>query len=277
MKKTILLLTLPLLIACQQNHDDQHLGYATVNFTLNGFAPILTRSSLAESDMTNLWLFDFVGDECVQSIHWSSTDPAFSSPSAPLSYGTHHICFVTSRGDDPAIDASTRVLSWSVPRDTFWGDVSLNVGASSTGSSVSVTLDRVATKLRILITDEVPASIVSVSATPSEWYYGLNYETGAAAGELLKERVVYVPSSYIGTSGLLAINFFGLSDSGEWMTDVLVKAVGADNAILGQTTISDAPFVRNRSTEYSGPLFGSSSAWTILLNDIWESPYNGTW
>lgn len=271
MKKYLFLLPL-MLMACQQADEVATTGTAHITFNVAGFAPI-TRTALAESDMTDLWLFDFVGDNEVQAVHLTD----FNAPSLDMTYGTHRVCLVAARGDEPTINETTRTITWNVPRDTFWGAVELNVGATNNNSSVSVTLDRVATRLRILITDEVPSGIVSVSATPSEWYYALNYEEGTAAGELMKERVVNVPSNYVGTSGTLAINFFGISDSGEWMTDVLVKAIGSNNAVIGQATINNAPFVRNRVTDYSGPLFGSSSGWSINLNDEWDESYTGTW
>ena len=273
MKKSLLLLILPLtLLSCQTNDIATVSGTATVRFSLDGFTPIQTRTAIEESDMTDLWLFDFMGDEELQSVH--ITD--MSNISIDMSYGHHRVCFVASRGDSPYVDSSSKTISWSIPRDTFWGSLSINVVPSSNGTSVSVTLNRVATRLRIVITDQVPANISSVSVTPAIWYKGLCYETGEAADAVTEERTVQVPSSYIGTSSLV-VNFFGLSDSGEWLTDINVKATDTSGNIIGQSTITDAPFIRNRSTEYSGPLFGSSNAWTILLNDVWESPYNGTW
>lgn len=272
MKRFLFLLPLALL-ACQSHDVEPMKGSATIHFNVEGFTPIQTRTALAESDMTDLWLFDFVGDSEVQAVHLTD----FSAPSLDMTYGAHRVCLVAARGDDPTVDTPAKTITWNIPRDTFWGAVELNVGASSNGSSVSVSLNRVATKLRIEITDEVPDGIAKVSVTPSSWFYGLNYETGEAAGELIKERSVDVPTSYVGTSGTLAVNFFGISDSGEWMTDVAVKATDAGGNVMGQATITNAPFIRNRSTEYSGPLFGSASGWVITLNDEWDDAYTGTW
>lgn len=272
MKKYLFLLPLAL-IACQSHDVDPLNGSATIHFDVKGFTPIQTRTAIDESDMTDLWLFDFVGDNEVQAVHLTD----FASTSLNLTYGAHRVCLVASRGGEPTVDSNAKTIIWATPRDTFWGDVELNVVASSNGTSANVTLNRVATKLRISITDEVPDGISKVLVTPNVWYTGISYETGEAAGEVNAERSINVPSSYVGTSGSLVMNFFGMSDSGEWMTDLLVKATDADGNVLGQATIEDAPFVRNRSTEYSGPLFGSKSGWSITLNDEWATSYTGTW
>ena len=40
---------------------------------------------------------------------------------------------------------------------------------------------------------------------------------------------------------------------------------------------ADAPFNRNRSTDYSGPLFGTSGETSVMLNNEWSESFVGEW
>ena len=73
------------------------------------------------------------------------------------------------------------------------------------------------------------------------------------------------------------MSIFGISDADEWTTDVALKALTDDGTILGQVTITGAPFKRNRVTEYSGNLFGSGGGIDVSLNDTWEQSFTAEW
>lgn len=226
--------------------------------------------------MTDLWVFDYMDGACVQTVHQTSTDADWGQPKMSLSYGSHHVYFVASRGDGATLDADGHTITWTGPRDTFWKDYEVDVVSTSNGNR-AVTLDRVATKLRVAMMDEVPATCKVVTVTPEQWYYGWDYVTGVATASQQTERRVNVPTSYVGTAGQLAVSIFGLSGSDEWVTNVAVKALGDDDAVLGSATITDAPFKANRSTEYSGSLFGSGGSLDVGLSTSWDSPHVGTW
>ena len=59
--------------------------------------------------MTDLWVFDFVGDDMVQQVH--QTAERWGEPTMPLTMGTHHVYFVASRGVSPVVDGQT--ITWS--------------------------------------------------------------------------------------------------------------------------------------------------------------------
>ena len=227
-------------------------------------------------DMTDLWVFDYVDGQCVQTVHQTATDEAWGKPQMSLAYGSHHVYFVASRGDEPSVDTEGHVIAWGTPRDTFWKDYEVDVVSTSNGNR-AVTLDRVATKLRLVVNDEVPAGCASVTVTPERWYYGLDYMTGEAVSAQRTDRMVTVPASLVGTTGQLAVSIFGLSGADEWTTNVSATAKDADGGVLGTATITGAPFKRNRATEYSGSLFGSAGSMDVGLNVDWEQPKTGTW
>lgn len=249
-------------------------------FTVKGDfgAATFTRGYLAADgkDMTDLWVFDYMDGVCVQSVHQAADDADWGAPKMALSYGSHHVYFVASRGDGPTLDAEGHTITWTGPRDTFWKDYEVDVVSTSNGNR-AVTLDRVATKLYVVVNDEVPATCKAVTVTPDRWYYGWDYVNGAAVASQQKERRVTVPESYVGTTGQLAVNIFGLSGADEWVTNVSIQAQDADGGVLGSATITGAPFKANRGTEYSGNLFGSAGGLDVSVNAAWENPKTGTW
>ena len=228
-------------------------------------------------DMTDLWVYDYMGDECIQSLHQSSSDTDWGQPQMHLAYGSHHIYFVASRGTDASVNASASQIVWEKPSDTFWKDYEVDVVSTSNGNR-AVTLDRVATKFRITITDEVPANVATMTVTPATWYYGMNYRTGEPCeAKTGAERVVNVPATYVGTTGNLSMSIFGLSSATEWTTDVAVEAKNGNGDVIGQASLVSVPIKRNRVTDYSGPLFGAAGNMSISLNATWDDPVTGTW
>jgi len=289
MKKTLFLMAVALVAAACTSSDDEVIEIKTkrVKFSIEGDFSMVqslfnedTRSTAltdAENTMTDLWIFDFVGDECVQSLHQSVDDDGWGQPSLTLTYGIHHLYFVASRGSDPTVNTTAKTIVWGTPRDTFWKDYAISV--DGTTGNQSVELDRVAMKLKVTITDEIPDGTATISLTPSTWFYGINYTTGAPAGSRENvERSVNVPANYIGTSGSLSMSIFGFSSVTEWNTDVDVAVKNAGGDVLGSATISNAPIKRNMVTSYQGRLFTSpESVMMITLNDDWLDERLGTW
>ena len=227
-------------------------------------------------DMSDLWVFDYMDGVCVQTVHQTSDDADWGAPRMALSYGLHHVYFVASRGEGATLDAEGHTITWTGPRDTFWKDYEVEVASTSNGNR-AVTLDRVTTKLRIVVNDEVPTGCAAMVVTPARWYYGWDYVNGVATASQQTERRVPVPESYVGTMGQLTVSIFGLSSTDEWVTNVAIKALGEGDAIIGSATIVGAPFKANRATEYAGNLFGSAGELDVSVNGDWESPKTGTW
>lgn len=249
-------------------------------FTVKGDfgAATFTRGYLSADgkDMTDLWVFDYMDGVCVQTVHQTAEDADWGAPKMSLSYGNHHVYFLASRGEGATVDADGHTITWTGPRDTFWKDYEVDVVSTSNGNR-AVTLDRVATKLRVTVNDEVPDECAAVVVTPARWYYGWDYVNGVAMASQQNERRVTVPESYIGTTGQMSVSIFGLSGADEWVTNVSIQAQDADGGVLGSATITGAPFKANRSTEYSGNLFGSAGGLDVSVNGEWDSPKTGTW
>ena len=152
----------------------------------------MTRATLADAQLTDLWLFDYLDGSLVNTIHQTSEDVNFGAIALTADYGSHNLYFVASRGQEPTISGTE--ITWAKPSDTFWKSLALEV-APGMSASQSVTLDRVVTRLRISVTDEVPATLAKLSITPAHWYYGLDYTTGEPVSDATSPRIISVPSS----------------------------------------------------------------------------------
>ena len=278
MKKNVIILMAAVvsLTCCTENVQvDAVVAEKRVTFDVSNGDWMITRSLEADGvTMTDLWVFDYFRDELVRTVHKVSTDADFSSPSMSLQYGEHTVYFVASRGKTPSVDGTE--ITWVQPSDTFWKAISVNVGSGSS-SVVPVTLDRVATKLRVVVMDEVPDNVAQLCVTPDEWWYGLDYLTVTAVVQQHTERSVTVPASYIGTAGQLVVNIFGMSDSDEWVTDVTISAKDGDGNVMGSVSLDNVPFERNRATNVSGSLFAAGTTFSVNLNDVWTDSYNLEW
>ena len=237
------------------------------------FAATRALESITDAGMTDLWVFDYVGGELQQTVHQSSSDDGFGTVRVATSLGDHTFCFVAAKGTAPTVDGST--ITWDKPNDTFWAKHDLTVTPNMAAQNES--LNRVATRLRIKVTDEITASMKTLAVTPATWYYGINVLDGTATSSQTKERSVTIPDSYVGTSGQLMMSVFGISPADEWQTDVTVVCKDADGNALHTVQIPSIPFHRNRSTLYSGSLTTGGAQTTVMVETAWADEYEGTW
>ena len=284
MKKMIIAMAAgAILSSCENQIDVMNDGQSVkcVTFTVQGDFDVantpFTRSLTADGkEMTDVWVLDYVNGSLVQQVHQSSSDADFGQPTLTLAYGSHHIYFVASRSQSPTLNTDDHTLTFEKVRDTFYKDLSLNVAASS-NSSQSVTLNRIATKLRLVFTDAIPEGSATINVTPSSWYYGFDYLTGNPTAAVLNQVItVNIPASEIGVSNL-AVNIFGFSATTEWNTSIAVQCKSVTDAVLGSASIANAPFKQNRVTELSGLLFASGTAFGMSLSSDWLESETATW
>ena len=269
------------LTACD-NNAPMDAPTVPVHFFVQGDFSIantpFTRSLTADGkDMADVWVLDYVDGSLVQQLHQTSEDDDFGAPTLSLSVGSHHIYFIASRGQGATLNTTAHTLTFTKVLDTFWKDLSLDVVATSHGGSQSVTLDRVITKLRITLDDAIPATAATFNITPASWHYSIDYTTGQPTSDTSSHTIsVNIPSTNIGQTGL-DVSICSFSGLDEWTTDVVFNCKNGDGNNLGVAAIAAAPFVRNRVTEFSGPLFSAGDNLTLSLNATWDTPHTDTW
>lgn len=228
-------------------------------------------------DMTDVWVLDYMNGVLVQQVHQSdNTAEDFGKPVMQLAYGSHHVYFVASRGTTPTLNVGAHTITWERPSDTFYKDYEVNVVSTSNGNR-AVTLERVATKLRLTFTDAIPENAATINITPATWYKGLDYVTGGPCAVAESQTTtINIPSTSIGQTGVQA-SMFSVSTATEWTTDVIISSKTSADAVLGTATLTAVPLKANRVSDYSGPLFSAGGSMSLSLNGTWDDAYNGVW
>lgn len=285
MKRTFLALAAvaAIMTACTNESVEPITGSQRITFAITGDFTLqtadLTRALTADGkDMTDVWVLDYLNGSLAQQIHQTSSDADFGQPTIELALGTHHIYFIASRSQSPILSTADHTLTFGKVLDTFYKDYELTVsGGTSSSGSRAVALDRIVTKLKVTFTDAIPTGAATFNVTPAAWYYGIDYTTGNPTAATASQTIpLTIPSSSIGKTGEY-INVYGFSSATEWTTDVSINCKDGDSNTLGSATITDAPFVRNRVSEYAGPLFSSAGGMTLSLNTTWLDTYMGVW
>ena len=256
------------------NEPKDSLQAKTITFTFDEISHhAMTRGTLADASITDLWLFDYMGEELKQTIHQSSTDDSFGNVAVTAETGDHSFCFIASRGTGATVSGG--VITWEKPSDTFWAKTTLTV-TPQTATAQSVVLQRVATKLKISITDEVPATLSKLTITADTWHSGINALTGEPTTAAARTSTINVPASYIGTTGQLIASIFGICGD-DYTTDVSVTASDANSQAIASVALDDVPMKRNTTTAYSGPLFTRQPTFTMTVDDSWDEDITDTW
>ena len=258
------------------NYEDSGICDAPSNGSREDAA---TRALEANGEaMKELWVFDVIGDSCALVCRQTDVDDNFGSVSMKLSYGNHRLAVVCSRGEGSDVDVSNGLIAWEKVRDTFWNVVDCDVG--KTGSAdISVTLKRVAARMRVTINDIIPSDLKTISITGEPWYKGIDVKTGEAIGGLSSIEGVTdvstlaVPSAYVGTEKKLAVSLWIMSKGNEWTEDVTVKMLGENGDVLSEVVCPGVPMQRNRVTNVTGYFLSGGASGNILIDDSWSDTY----
>ena len=258
------------------NYEDSGICDAPSNGSREDAA---TRALEANGEaMKELWVFDVIGDSCALVCRQTDVDDNFGSVSMKLSYGNHRLAVVCSRGEGSDVDVSNGLIAWEKVRDTFWNVVDCDV-AKTGGADRSVTLKRVAARMRVTINDIIPSDLKTISITGEPWYKGIDVKTGEAIGGLSSIEGVTdvstlaVPSAYVGTEKKLAVSLWIMSKGNEWTEDVTVKMLGENGDVLSEVVCPGVPMQRNRVTNVTGYFLSGGASGNILIDDSWSDTY----
>lgn len=273
-----------IMTACnsENDHEADATSTATITFSMTGDFQLsshdFTRSLEADGKtMTDVWVFDYVGGVLQQQVHQTSADADFGQPTLSLGLGDHHIYFVASRGTGAILDTDAHTLTFTKVLDNFWKDYAITITGGTASGSRAVALDRIVAKLKVVFSDAIPTGAATFNVTPSVWHYGIDYTTGNPTAATVSQKIVVnIPNTSIGVAGE-SISIYGFSGTAEWITDIAINCKKNDDTVLGSATITDAPFIRNRVSEYTGPLFGDNGSMTLSLNATWNDRCQGSW
>ena len=224
----------------------------------------MTRATLADEQMTDLWIFD----GATQLIHQTSSDADFGAPTLPLSYGEHELHLVATRIANATITGG--ILTGDNPRATFGQHLTLGV-SPQTAKTQTVQLARQTYQLTITADDEWPASYGHLEVSIAPEYVTYNVMTSAGGTSTTpKAHTVTPPATWAGTTGCY-YTVHGFAPSADEFTATVTWTLYAadDVTILQQHTIADVPLQKNYRTLLHGDFFAKSPAFSVSLDNSW--------
>lgn len=235
------------------------------------YKQLLTRSGI-EADgiaMTDLWIFDYVDGELKQTIHQTTSNPDFGSPTLKLDYGTHIIRFVASRGQAPTL--SSGIIEWTKASDTFIAELTLSV-ASGMQTEQAVLLERIATRLKLFVSDTFPPNASTLELNASMWYTSLSVPSLNATNSTAVQYTFDL-KSLAGKKGVTFTTFSLCPSLAAWNTNVALIVKDDTGKVMTSINIPNVELKANRTTILSGELFGKNNQMNISLNTRWGEDY----
>lgn len=246
------------------------------NVRANSTVDVLSRKSLTRSaieadrvSMSDLWIFDYVDGELKQTIHQVASDEDFGSPALKLDYGKHTICFVASRGQAPTL--SSEAIGWIKASDTFIAELPVNV-ESGMQTEQSVVLERIATRLKLFVSDTFPQNASTLELKASAWYTSLSLSSLIGINSIDAHYTFDVKS--LAGKKEVAFSVYSLCPSVEvWNTNVSLFVKDEKGRVVTSVNVPNVELKANRTTVLSGDLFGKNNKMTVLLNSKWSEDY----
>lgn len=221
----------------------------------------------ANTALTDLFVIDYTNGAVAQTLHQTSTDADWGTPALDLTYGTHHIYFVATKGTAPTLSGTT--LTFTKTHDTYYCDYEVTVVKTSNGNR-AVTLNRAVSKLSVHITDKVPAGAAKLRISLSQGADALSVLTGYGTPTTISRE--WNCSTDAGTVvPSWAVYTLCPSDE-EWTATVTMQYLASDGSVLYTRTAEDVSLMLNRETILTGTMVEASNGFTLALNTDWQTP-----
>ena len=159
-------------------------------------------------------------------------------------------------------------------RETFAATQNVSITDNS-AVNLSVTLNRVITKLKVVSTDGKAANVAKVRMTFAAGNKSFNPQSGLATVNTGSASTVSNSSPVGETSSSVGYVFLATD---EQTMDVTIETLDAGGNTIYSTVVNDVPFKRNRCTTLSGSLYPTAGvASSFQVNTSWldeEDPIN---
>ena len=150
-------------------------------------------------------------------------------------------------------------------RETFVATQAVNI-TNTDAVSLSATLNRIVSKLKIHSTDGCTENAVSVRTTFSAGGKAFNPTTGMATSNTGFINVLPIQST-VGNS-TNSISYLFLASDEQSMT-VTIDVLDADGNSISHKVVENVPFKRNRMTVLTGSLYSAGSTGSFQVETDW--------
>ncbi len=272
-------------------NPEKQVVYAPVSVQVSGFSVSMedfpgTRAAVDPSSYTSvkritLAFYDSNGTEIQKSTQIksnASTYTTFGQFSCSLPVGNYTLVAVAYDffDNDEFTLTSPTVAAFSSERvrETFCATQSVAI-IDAAPQNLSITLNRINTKLTINSTDARPVGAINVRTTYSAASKGFNPTTGLAT-DANGFSVVNGLNQNVGALAVLANCAFIATD--QQTMDITLEVLDGSNNVLCTKVVPNVPLRRNRVTVLEGQLFTPSSPSTasFTIETQWLDDYTVT-
>ena len=278
MKKILILMTVALLVAgCKKNDD-----LAKVRVYVNNFE--ITQDDLPTRDPQPV--ADYSGIKAVTLAFYTSEGVEYYKTTQlkddPSTFGTTFGVFDLSlpmasytmvavayktQDDSPftLISPTQAAYTGAHMLETFAATQSVTV-ANTTALSLTTTLSRVVSMVKVVSTDGRTANASNISITMSGGSKSFNPTTGLASNNNGFINTVGI-SAVVGATSTSGSYLFLVTD--EQSMDITIDVLDADGASISHKEVANVPFKRNRKTVLTGSLYDASASSSFSVNTEW--------
>lgn len=230
----------------------------------DGLKSRASRASMADY-ADSLLCVDYMDGTAVQKLSQPSDEPF----SVTMDYGEHELRFIGHSSTDWSVDEETGVFRAAKVSETFLKRVPLTVD-ENTEESLTVQMERVVTKLTLMIQDAIPAGVARLELTVGGHIAALDMATGLGVAEEKKDFSVAwdLDGSYAGMQGL-KLTVFSFCEEGEFELSLRVVARDAEGNVLADRSASGIPMLMNRCTVAKGRIFSMNGGVTFTEPGDW--------
>lgn len=211
-------------------------------------------------------------------------DDVLSQCSMVLSYGQHDLYFLAAAREYAQVDTEALTVSWStdVKSLSYTWAKKVNVSISqSSESTQSVSLPLIAGRVDLICLDEQDPSISKMQISGSDicWTLDLTTMKGRSSADGISLTIPYTQDNYNANK---SFTFFSFEPEGTWgggtpnIGSVTYGAYRADNTLITSHTLANVPVRTGYYTQYQGIFYGSSSNFSMSVDDSFAGVFSET-
>lgn len=256
------------------DNDENSLGskHLTFSVSYNIEQEDMSRASSSLSDyISSLAFFDYKNGEIENSIVQSSSDNAFGTLSADISFGEHTFLFVGHNSTSCSYDVENSELSFTGNiKDTFTFYTTLKVNSELPSEESEISLERQVAMVKLSIKDAIPENAAKIEVCIDGYSDRLNPVTGIASNNYKHTRTWEYSEEHIGMLDTSYIVYTFVSSDEETNVTVSVTVRDANGEVLKTRTINQVPIKKNFQTVIQGNFFDTSFGSSIVIASEWN-------
>ena len=292
MKKYAVILPLGLLLWASCEQDSVSNGTNPENQVVEVKFNLTLRQDVADFRSTR-GLPDGLPDDPVSKNDGEESDTDAgeeAQPTVTLSYvdylqeaftsGIYKVSFLAHNVEGAQFSEENNWVTFPTISDTFWGNDEIEIDASQTNQSFSVSIRRAIAGVEFCPTDQVPEQIHHFNIESSGLYNTINLLDGTASDATTELDYSYIfkeedrnPGTRVSQTFYTFVPEKGAEAESALIDAVTISALTEKDGIERTRTITEVPIYRNKITRYTGTLYTPSivdGELTIEIETEWE-------